>query len=467
MSRSRIFGVAALAAITVVVAPARTADRAIGVQFRSSSHAGAQALAVQAGGELVAAGWSDAGGKFTRFALARYTKAGRLDAGFGQGGKIVTELGSDSNVTASDVAIQPDGNIVAVGSSFLGGGQNKFMLVRYRKNGRLDASFGSGGKVLTSVGRYSGAAAISIQRDGKLVVAGWSQARKTSHVALVRYTRTGRLDKTFGHGGTVVTSWLTGPYGVRGGGYSLALQTDGKIVVTYARNFPATGPQYGVARFDSDGTLDSTFGRGGVASVKHSVQAIAIQPDGKIMVAGTTSVETDWPGRWKTNNGGFAVTRVTSDGSVDASFGDQGTALTDFTLAADTDKSAGLAALAIQPDGKPVAAGATDALDHRGEHPNTTNDDVALARYTPEGKLDASFAGHGKLITSFDAAGNWDTGAAAIVVEPNGKIVVTGLRSRGAGDESHDFLLIRYTPQGRLDGTFGRGGKVLTEFGSG
>ena len=136
-------------------------------------------------------------------------------------------------------------------------------------------------------------------------------------------------------------------------------------------------------------------------------------------------------------------------------------------VGADTDKSAGIAALAIQPDGKLVAAGATDALDHRGEHPNTINDDVALARYTPEGKLDASFAGHGKLITSFDASGNWDTGAAAVVLEPNGKIVVAGSRSLGAGDESHDFLLIRYTPHGRLDGTFGCGGKVLTDFGSG
>src|SRR6266498_3837203 len=143
MSRSRIFGVAALAAITVVVAPARTADRAVGMQLRSSSHAGAQALAAQADGELVAAGWSDTGGKFKRFALARYTNAGRLDPSFGQGGKIVTDLGSGSDTTASDVAIQPDGKIVAAGSSLLGWGRNRFMLARYRKNGRLDASFGS------------------------------------------------------------------------------------------------------------------------------------------------------------------------------------------------------------------------------------------------------------------------------------------------------------------------------------
>jgi uncharacterized delta-60 repeat protein len=463
MSRSRIFSVAALAAVTVVVAPARTVDRAVGVQLRSSSHAGAQALAAQADGKLVAAGWSDAGGKFNRFALARYTNAGRLDPSFGRGGKIVTDFGSGSETSASDVAIQPDGKIVAVGSGLVGAGPSGFMLARYRKNGRLDASFGSGGKVLTSVGRRSGATAISIQRDGKLVVAGWSQA----HVALVRYSRTGRLDKTFGHGGTVVTSWLAGAYGGRG--YSLALQTDGKIVVTYARYARATGTRYGVARFDSDGTLDSTFGRGGVASVngvEHSVEAIAIETDGKIVAAGSAPVGTDWGSRGTTANPGFAVTRLMSDGSVDTSFGDQGTALTDFTMAADTDKSAGIAALAIDPDGKLVAAGATDALDHRGDHPNTINDDVAVARYTPEGKLDASFGRRGKVITSFGDAGNWDTGASAVVIQSNGKIVVAGPRSLGAGDESHDFLLMRYTSQGRLDGTFGRGGKVLTDFGS-
>jgi uncharacterized delta-60 repeat protein len=460
-------GLLALAICTLLAPSAASTRDDAGAR---GSHAAAYALALQSGGKLVAAGSSGSFAKFRRFALSRYTSRGALDSGFGQGGKVVTDFGFDSAV--SDVAIQPDGKIVAAGSGIpvvvgppAGSHRGRaFELARYRKDGRLDATFGRGGKVLTSVGRYSGASALAIQGDGKVVVAGWSQTklRGNSHVALVRYMRNGRLDQTFGRGGEVVTGWLTGPYNEREGGYALAIQADAKIVVTYARR-----TTNGVARFNTDGTLDTTFGESGKVSVKHSVAALAIQADGEIVVAGTTAVATDWGQLGTTNNPGFAVTRLTGDGSLDTSFGNEGTALTDFTLAFDTDKAASIAAVAIQPDGKIVAAGSTDALDHRGDHPNTTNDDVALARYTPEGKLDASFGRRGKVITSFGDAGNWDTGASAVVIQPNGKIVVAGPRSRGAGDDSHDLLLIRYAPNGRLDGSFGRGGKVLTDFGSG
>jgi uncharacterized delta-60 repeat protein len=145
MSRSRILGVAAFAAITVGVAPGWTVDRAVGVQLRSSSHAGAQALAVEADGKLVAAGWTDAGGKFKRFALARYTSAGRLDASFGQGGKIMTDLSTGSDTSASDVAIQFDGKIVAAGSSLPWGRGSSSRAI-----GRTDGSIPRSGRAARS-----------------------------------------------------------------------------------------------------------------------------------------------------------------------------------------------------------------------------------------------------------------------------------------------------------------------------
>jgi uncharacterized delta-60 repeat protein len=437
MRHSTIFGFAAVAAVTVAVAPARTVDRAVGVRLGSSSHAGAQALAVQADGKLVAAGWSrTVGGKFKRFALARYTSAGRLDASFGQGGKVVTDLGSGSDTTALDVALQRDGKIVAVGL-----GSNGFELVRYRASGRLDTTFGSGGEVLTSVGRYSGASAIAIQRDGKLVVTGWSQAdfSGTPRLALVRYTRSGKLDASFGRGGRVPTSIASADDRQVG---AVAVQPDGGIVVAY---------RSGVARYNADGTLDPTFGAGGEVATETGVTTLGVQRDGKIVAVGY----------------GPVVTRYSSDGSLDASFGTDGTVRTSWRSKASPDAGGADRSLAIQVDGKLVVAGWSDALNHRGDHPNTPNDDIALARYTPEGRLDTSFGRGGKVLTSFDVSGNWETRAWGVVIQPNGKIVVAGDRSLGAGDESRGFLLVRYSRQGRLDGSFGRGGKLLTDFGSG
>ena len=159
-------------------------------------------------------------------------------------------------------------------------------------------------------------------------------------------------------------------------------------------------------------------------------------------------------------DGDFALARYTPDGSPDPSFGSGGTVSTDFHYGEDA-----ALAVAIQADGKPVAVGRTDA---EGGHPiGTIGEDVALARYTAGGRLDASFGRGGKAVTSFDPNGKYYSGfsaASGVVIQPDGRIVAAGYHAPGV--QPRDFLLLRYTAQGRLDGSFGTGGKVTTNFGS-
>jgi uncharacterized delta-60 repeat protein len=131
-----------------------------------------------------------------------------------------------------------------------------------------------------------------------------------------------------------------------------------------------------------------------------------------------------------------------------------------------THSNEGVNAVAIQADGKLVAVGWSDALDHRSDHPNTPNYDLALARYTPDGSLDTRFGRGGKVLTTFDSSGNWESRASGIGIQTAGKIVVAGSRGLGAGADPRDFLLVRYGARGSLDGSFGQGGKVTTNFGS-
>ena len=450
--------VRAMASIAIVVAlllvlaaaPARSGgDRRESVastQVASASHAYARALAIQTDGKLVAVGSSDAAGRAYGFALARYSRKGSLDGSFGRGGKVLTNFGSSGGAAA--VVIQPDGKIVAAGSSLRSADRREFALARYRRDGSLDASFGSGGKVLTTFRRYSRAVGIVLQRDGKLVAVGSSgnNPYADGQLAVARYTPSGRLDARFGSGGKVLMGCGSGCYAS-----AVAIEPDGKIVVADVNSF-------GLARFNVDGTLDSTFGQGGKVSAGYAPFALAIQADGKLVAAGA--------GVGASGNGDedFALARYTPDGSLDPSFGTGGYPLppvsTDFGYSEDA-----ALAVAIQADGKPVAVGRTD--DEGGHPVGTIGEDVALARYTAGGRLDATFGRQGKVVTSFDPGGKYYSGfsaASGVVIQPDDRIVAAGYHAPGV--QPRDFLLLRYTAQGRLDGSFGSGGKVTTNFGS-
>ncbi len=243
-----------------------------------------KSVALQTDGKIVAAGTSGSG-----TTLIRYNSIGSYDTGFGSGG-IVTTAGG----TGNSVAIQSDGKIVVAG------GNGDFVTVRYNSDGSLDNTFGSGGIVTTDFGSSSEyCSSIVIQSDGKIVVVGSSDlGGGSSVVALARYESNGNLDNTFGTGGKVTTA--AGTEGIWGN--SVALQNDGKIVVggTKSDNTTPGLPQsdFALVMYNSNGSLDNTFGTGGIATshfyVGDNSLSLALQNDGKIVMAGYTGY-TDGP----------------------------------------------------------------------------------------------------------------------------------------------------------------------------
>ena len=198
----------------------------------------------------------------------------------------------------------------------------------------------------------------------------------------------------------------------------------------------------------ASGALDATFGIGGkvttdFAGDSDEARGVVLQPDGKIVAAGAANTEGS---RDRGSGGDFALARYNPNGALDATFGTGGKVTTDFN--GDDDAAFGVV---LQPDGKIVAAGAAKT-SYRGQ-------DFALARYNPNGTLDATFGTGGKVTTDFNGD---DDAAFGVVLQPDGKIVAAGAAKTSY--RGQDFALARYNPNGTLDATFGTGGKVTTDF---
>ncbi len=372
----------------------------------------ANCVAIQSDGKIVVAGSSWNGNSYV-FALTRYNSNGSLDTTFDGDGTVTTDIGG-SNDGANSVAIQSDGKIVVVGNSF--SGRMKFALARYNPNGSLDTTLNGDGIVTTSIGRSSAYAySVAIQSDGKIVVAGSSDNGNDSEFALTRYNSNGSLDTTFDGDGTVTTN--IGVYS--DGARSVAIQSDGKIVVAgYSDN--GNNQDFALARYNSNGSLDTTFDGDGTVTTdiggsNDAAISVAIQSDGKIVVAGDSLNGSYYE---------FAMTRYNSDGGLDAMFDGDGKITTDIGSSND-----GAHSVAIQSDAKIVVAGFSY---------NENNQDFALARYNSNGSLDTTFDGDGKVTT--DIGNSYDY-ARSIGIQSDGKIVVAGYSENGS---NQDFALARY-----------------------
>jgi uncharacterized delta-60 repeat protein len=361
------------------------------------------AAAVQSDGKIVAAGTSSTSSA-NYLDVARYNPNGTLDSSFGSGGKVQTKF-SFSDYEGS-LVIQPDGKIlvgytvngdfelvrynpngtldktfngtgevstafppnaagligvalesvngvteiVAAGHNTFSDGHFGIALARYNLNGNLDTTFGSGGKVVTDLGYDIDLWGLAIQGDGNIVVAGSNNSSSTYLVA--RYGSSGNLDPTFGNGG-VATGAVSGYAG------AVLVQPDGKIVAGGAYYSSHQQAGWALERLNSDGSLDTTFGTGGVVDGPFTIARIhglALQANGKLVAAGT-------------GGSGFDLARYNSDGSPDTTFGTNGQVITTINGG-----SASLA-LTLQADGKIIAA---------GDAPKSTtnsNHEFALARY--------------------------------------------------------------------------------------
>ena len=397
----------------------------------------ANAVARQSDGKLVVAGTTYTGNDFSDedFAIARYNVDGTLDASFGNNGRVTTDFPGLAAVISA-VAVQADGKIVVAGGAYpLFTFAGDFKVARYNPDGSLDNSFGTGGIVTTTFpGDGSYAFALALQPDGKIIAAGTDffdfnpGDMSDTDFALARYNPDGSLDTTFGNGGTVTTDFL----GHEDDVYSVLIQSDGKIVAVGSANSPIDYYDFAVARYLANGTLDTTFGTGGKVRTDFGnndldiAYAAALQSDGKIVTAGTTVFDFGVQEP-------FALARYNSNGTVDTTFDTDGRLLIDFGSFLQS-----AYAVLVQTDGKIISVG----------YPNTELDDsdFLLARCNSNGSLDPSFGVGGKVRTSL---GDLNSAANEAVLQPDGKIVVVGFNptktARGV-----EFALVRYlgTPAG-------------------
>jgi uncharacterized delta-60 repeat protein len=305
-------------------------------------------------------------------------------------------------------------------------------------DGDLDTSFDTDGKRTASFGASDDVGrAVAIQSDGKIVMAGYSG----SDFAVARFNTDGSLDTTFSGDGLQTTD-----FNARTDiAFGVAIQNDGKIVVVGFSNSVSTGNDFAVARYNTDGTLDTTFDSDGKLTTEvvggsgagDQGRSVVIQSDGKIVVGGVTGGGL---------NEDFAVVRYSSTGALDTTFDTDGKQTTAIGFGND-----GAYAVLVQSDGKIIAA---------GESVNGSYTDFAVVRYTSTGALDTTFDSDGKTTTAFGAREEVGRGA---VLQSDGKIVVAGYASNGTNE---DFALARYNTNGSLDTSFDTDGKQTTALGS-
>jgi uncharacterized delta-60 repeat protein len=341
----------------------------------------ARVVLVQPNGRIVVAGGGAAGGSFC---VVRLRTNGTLDTTFGSGGKRVVDFGGD-NDSAYGGALQADGRIVLSGDSNF-----RVAVVRLKSNGSLDASFEGDGKKLFSWGPIGRAQAVVVAPNGKLLIGGFS-GPEGGNIQVARLNANGLLDKTFGVDGKATVDFGGDDFGL-----AMARQANGRILVA-GRSTTAGAV---VARLRATGALDPDFDGDGRVTLAGSVtaNAILVQPDGNIVVAGCTA------GLAKTT-----VTRLRPNGSLDTTFGTGGTTTIDFGSLADI-----VGGAVLQPDGKIVVAGYSQDLE-----------DVTLARLTPSGAPDPTFGTAGKATVDFGVA----TFGFAVALAPSKRIVVAGQKT--------------------------------------
>jgi uncharacterized delta-60 repeat protein len=364
---------------------------------------------------------------------------GTLDASFGTGGKVITQVSASGDDYGSAMALQSDGKIVVAGLTYDGvSTKYQFALARYTTSGVLDNAFGIGGKVITPL--YSGtgeddeATSLVIQADGKIVAGGLSYNGTTSDYdfALVRYNSDGTLDNTFGTGGIVRTDLGDDNYA-----YCMALQSDGKIILCGTK-YAANDFDFALVRYTTSGSPDAGFGTSGhvilpiITGMTDYITSIKIRPNGKIVLSGISFDSFN-------NKNRAVLVQLNTDGSIDTNFGTSGIVIANFSTAGDVINS-----IALLADGSIIAAGSTNG-----------GQQMLLAKFTSTGAVDNSFGSAGVVSKSGYTANS-------VSIQPNGSILIGGNTSSGVSN----FAVLRFNSDGTPDYTFGTASVVTTSFGT-
>lgn len=402
--------------------------------FGGGADAG-QAVALQPDGKSVVVASSRQASRMV-ISVLRYLPDGSFDPSFNGNGRVFLRLGNQDTL-AGGVAIQPDGKIVIAGSTKPWGNRD-FAVIRLNANGSLDTAFGVGGLATTDfTGGDDDAKTVLLQSDGKIVVIGgvesfFQNGSRGHHLGIARYNADGSTDLSFNGIGRVTT----------GEGYanSGALQADGKILAGGWCQNPGDAQFFCVARFAADGALDPSFGGTGkvITNLQGAAYGLALQPDGKVVLAGFTI-----------NGAGFTFARFDSNGAYDNTFGSGGKVFSNIT---GSDDGSQARSVVVQPDGKILASGYARPSGYG-------HDTVVAMRLETSGSLDNSFDGDGKLVYSPSAGTSRGYGALS---GPDGKILITGSAKPGDND---DLLVSRFNTDGSGDATFGSAGSKISDEG--
>jgi uncharacterized delta-60 repeat protein len=346
-----------------------------------------------------------------------HAQAGQLDPTFGTGGKVDIVLVNEPDAGNGAVTLQTNGQIVLAGTVVANSFQGA--LVRYNSNGTLDSSFGTGG---VAIDNFTDSFAsqnfgVAIQSDGKIVTGG---AVYPQGLGVARFNSDGTPDTTFGTGGIATATTNLDP-----SAGAVLLQPNGKILVA------GSGA---IARFNTDGSLDTGFGTGGIAALADSAIAMALQKNGEILIGG-----------------GETISLYKVNGALDARFGIFGRAGVVTSVAA----------LAVQSNGQIVALGTIAA--HLTLSKALPAGAFLVTRYNANGTVDRTFGARGgTLVNFFHSPAN--AAGMAVVIQPNGDIVAAG--QAASGSANGQFAVARLTATGALDPSFGNGGVVTTSFGN-
>jgi uncharacterized delta-60 repeat protein len=355
-------------------------------------------------------------------------QAGELDDSFANIGITSFDAGSASDI-GNAIAVQPDGKLVVVGQGFFNDTTNDAIVLRVNADGTLDNSFGTNGIAVISAGELSNAARdLVLLPDGKVVVVGLAATETNSFEHMImRLNTNGTLDNTFGSGGVTISSLSSSTSEFLDG---VALQADGKLIAVGAY-YNGSSSDIAIVRYNANGTVDNTFGTNGMVSVDafgatDRATDVVLAADGKIVASALVSEN----GTSKT-----AVVRFTATGEVDNTFGGDGLVVVDGYSYAEASY------VDLQTDGKVLVGG---TLGSSGE--------IAVVRLETNGAFDASF-GTGGIVTtdlsSFDAG-------QGLAIQADGKILVAG-QARLSGSD-YDMVVLRYNTNGSLDNSFGTGG---------
>ena len=371
---------------------------------------------------------------------------GLLDSVFGDGGTEVVDVPGGTDTGAAAVAVQQDGRILLVGTAYVQSASFFSNLHAHRllPDGRPDPAFGAGGGAAAGDGtRFCTGTAVAVQADGKVVAAGGCNPEtfgQPGAFLVARFEADGGLDGRFGAGGIVLTPFESGPAEARG----VALLPGGAVVVAGLSQGTNLDGHVALARYDTDGKLDPSFGDGGttvtILGTGCTTEAMALQEDGSILVTGGVGLPDAGQRMF--------VARYTAAGSLDPGFGDDGFATAPaFPVEVYPSTVDSAYAVAAQKDGKILAAGAGSL--------GGLSVTLALARWTPDGRMDPSFGGRDRAAPGTVTAFGLGSLARAIALLPDGRFMI-------GGKGSYQFELSRWNADGTVDPSFGNQGSVFT-----